>query len=330
MQQAQGGSSQVDARSGGSWGSMTVAITGASGLVGTALTERLRAAGHRVVHLRRPGSRGDSEGPTWDPSTGTIDEGALEGCDAVVNLAGASIGEGRWTAGRKQVLRDSRIDGTRLLVETMAKMEQPPRVLVSASAVGFYGDRGDDRLPDTAARGRGFLADLAADWETEAMRARDLGVRVVTPRFAMILDGDAEALKRMMFPVRMGVGGPLGNGRQWMPWVTLSDVTRAIEFVLSHDVSGAVNVVAPSEEQNRSFTKALARELHRPAIFPVPGFALRLLLGQMADELLLASTRAVPTKLLDAGFDFQHPDVTSALRAVLGKSLPSPAPQSAY
>ena len=329
MQQAQGGSSQVEARAGGPSASMTVAITGASGLVGTALTERLRASGHRVIHLRRPGSRG-GDGPTWDPSKGTIEDGVLDGCDAVVNLAGASIGEGRWSTGRKRVLRDSRIDGTRLLVETMAKMERPPRVLVSASAVGFYGDRGEDRLPETAARGHGFLADLASDWETEAARARALGIRVVTPRFAMILDGDAEALKRMMFPIRMGVGGPLGSGRQWMPWVTLTDVTRAIEFCLSHEVSGAVNVVAPSEEQNRSFTKALARELHRPAIFPVPGFALRLLLGQMADELLLASTRAVPAKLLDAGFDFQHPDVTSALRAVLGKSVPSPAPQSAY
>ncbi len=309
---------------------MTVAITGASGLVGTALTERLRAAGHRVVRLQRPGRGGASDGPTWDPARGVIDDGALEGCDAVVNLAGASIGEGRWTAGRKRVLRDSRIEGTRLLVQTMAKMERRPRVLVSASAVGFYGDRGDDRLPEDAARGRGFLADLAADWEAEALAAQDLGVRVVTPRFAMILDGDAEALKRMMLPIRMGVGGPLGSGRQWMPWVTLPDVARAIEYLLGHDLSGAVNVVAPGEERNRAFTKVLARELHRPAIFPVPGFALRLLLGQMADELLLASTRAVPARLLDAGFEFEHPDVTSALRAVLKKPTPRAAPQSAY
>lgn len=309
---------------------MTVAIAGASGLVGTALAERLQDAGHRVVRLRRPGRNIAADGPTWDPAHGTIDDGALDGCDAVVNLAGASIGDGRWTKRRKRLLRDSRIDATRLLVDAMATMERRPRVLVSASAVGFYGDRGDDRLIESDARGRGFLAELAADWEAEAQAAEDLGVRVVTPRFGVILDRDAEALRRMMLPIRLGVGGPLGNGRQWMPWVTLADVTRAIEFFLTHEVHGAVNVVAPGEERNRTFTKALARRLHRPAILPAPGFALRLLLGQAADELLLASTRAEPARLTEAGFTFVHPDLASALPAVLAPRAPVPGPQSAY
>lgn len=296
---------------------MRIAITGASGMVGTALAARLEAAGHEIVRLKRPGGRGD--GPTWDPARNRIADGALEGCDAVVHLAGASIGEGRWTAARKRELRASRIDATRLLVQHLGTLQQRPKVLVSASAVGIYGDRGDERLTEASTRGTGFLADLVVEWEQEARAAEALGIRVVTPRFGVILDAVQGAFPRLLMPVKFGVGGPLGSGKQWMPWVTLTDVTRAMEFMLTHEVSGAFNVVAPDIKMNRDFTKAVAREVHRPAIFPVPPFALRLLLGGAADELLLASARVMPERLTEAGFEFQDATLEKALPAVLRK-----------
>lgn len=298
---------------------MRVAITGSSGLVGTALRAHLEADGHHVAGVRR-GAAGQS-GAQWDPAHGWIAEGAFEGYDAVVHLAGASIGEGRWTARRKHELRASRIDATGLLVSHLASLSSPPRTFVSASAVGYYGDRGDEILDEDAQPGTGFLADLALDWETEARGAKRLGIRVVTPRFGVVLARHGGALPRMMLPIRFGAGGPLGSGRQWMPWVTLTDAVRALTFTLVHDVEGALNVVAPEVTRNGEFTKALAGALHRPAILPTPGFALRLLLGQAADELLLASTRAVPARLIEAGFEFAHPMLDQALDAVL-RELP--------
>lgn len=305
---------------------MRIAMTGSSGLVGTALTAHLEANGHHVGRIRRGAQHrgGDDGGAQWDPARNWIADGALEGYDAVVHLAGASIGEGRWTRSRKRELRASRIEATRLLVEHLASLSSPPRTLVSASAVGYYGDRGDEVLDEEAGPGAGFLADLVTNWEAEALSARRLSLRVVTPRFGVILARHGGALPRMMLPVRLGVGGPLGGGRQWMPWVTLDDVVRAIEFALTHEVEGALNVVAPAPATNREFTKALARTLRRPAIVPTPGFALRLLLGQAADELLLSSTRAVPAGLTRAGFEFKHPTLEEALPAVLSR----PAPRS--
>lgn len=301
---------------------MRVAITGSSGLVGTALRARLQDAGHQVDAIHR-GAPGD-HGARWDPARHWIAEGSLDRCDAVVHLAGASIGEGRWTDARKRELRSSRIDATRLLVDHLASLSSPPRTLVSASAVGYYGDRGDAPVDEATPPGSGFLAALAQDWEAEALNARRLGIRVVTPRFGVILARHAGALPRMMLPVRLGVGGPLGSGRQWLPWVTLHDTVRALEFMLTSDFEGPANVVAPAIARNGAFTKALAGVLRRPAIAPTPGFALRLLLGQAADELLLASTRAMPARLEAAGFAFEHPTLDVALPAVLDRPTMRP------
>lgn len=297
---------------------MRIGITGSTGLIGTALSARLAAAGHEVVPLARSSSR-ERQAEGWNPSAGWIAAGALDGCEAVVHLAGASIGEGRWTKARKRVLRESRIEATRLLVDHLGTLPRPPKVLVSSSAVGYYGDRGAEVLPEDAAPGEGFLADLVLGWEAEARRAERLGVRVVSPRFGVVLARRGGALPRMLLPVRLGVGGPLGNGRQWMPWVTLQDAVRAVEFMLTHEVSGPYNVAAPEASRNRDFMRALGRQLHRPSFFPTPGFALRLVLGQAADELLLASARVDASRLLDAGFAYEHPSLEVALPAVLGR-----------
>src|SRR5438067_2524959 len=283
---------------------MKILVTGSSGLVGTALTSALAAAGHTVCRLVRPqsiGGEGAKEGfaVAWNPSTGELG-GAGVGADAVVNLAGASIAEGRWTTQRKTLLRSSRIDTTRALINALAKMNARPRVLVSASAIGIYGDRGDEVLTEESKPGTDFLAGLAREWETEALKAEALGIRVVLARFGIILARHGGALAKMLLPFKLGAGGRLGSGKQWMSWITLEDVTRIIRCAIENGaVRGAVNVVAPQPAQNTEFTKALAKALHRPALFPVPGFALRLALGEMADALLLSSQRVRPQKLQD-------------------------------
>lgn len=293
---------------------MQVAITGSTGLIGRALTARLRRAGHEVRPFRR-GPEGDPEA-TWDPGSGWIRPGTLSGLDAVVHLAGESIGDGRWSDARKQVLWRSRIESTRLLVNHVANEPNPP-ALIGASAVGFYGDRGDDLLDETSSRGTGFLADLAAAWETEALRAREAGVRTVVCRFGVVLDRDGGALPRMVKPFRFGAGGRLGHGRQWLSWVALEDAVAALEFAVTNDLSGVYNVVSPQPVTNREFTRALARALRRPALFPVPGLALRAVLGESAGELLLASQRVEPRRLVDSGFNFEHPEVHTALKVIL-------------
>ncbi len=301
---------------------MKILVTGSTGLVGTALVSTLAGAGHTVCRLVRPesaarGGAKDGFDVPWNPTTGDLG-GAAVGADAVVNLAGASIAGGRWTAGRKALLRSSRVDTTRALVAALAKMNARPRVLVSASAIGYYGSRGDELLTEESAARKDFLASLAQEWEAEAVKAEALGIRVVRARFGIILSQHGGALAKMLLPFKLGVGGRIGSGQQWMSWVTLEDVVEILRFALeSGTVQGAINVVAPGAVRNAEFTRELARALHRPALFPAPAFALRLVLGEMADALLLSSQRVVPQKLQQLGYRFLHADLAVALAAVL-------------
>jgi uncharacterized protein (TIGR01777 family) len=301
---------------------MKILVTGSTGLVGTALVSALAGAGHAVCRLQRPesaarGGARDGFDVPWNAATGELG-GAAVGADAVVNLAGASIGGGRWTAERKALLRSSRVETTRALVTALAKMNAPPRALVSASAIGYYGSRGDENLTEASAAGTNFLAGLAQEWEAEAVKAEALGIRVVRARFGIILARHGGALAKMLLPFKLGAGGRIGSGQQWMSWVTLKDVVGILRLALENRaVQGAVNVVAPGAVRNAEFTKELARALHRPALFPAPAFALRLALGEMADALLLASQRVVPQRLQQLGYRFAHPDLAGALAAVL-------------
>jgi uncharacterized protein (TIGR01777 family) len=307
---------------------MKILVTGSSGLVGTALVRALALAGHTVCRLIRPqsaGGAGAKEGfaVAWNPATGELG-GAGVGADAVVNLAGASIAGGRWTAGRKALLRSSRIDTTRALVNALAKMNARPNVLVSASAIGYYGDSGDETLTEASKPGTDFLAGLAQEWEAEALKAEALGIRVALARFGVILAHEGGALAKMLAPFKLGVGGRLGSGKQWMSWVTLEDVVAILRLAIESTAvtggmnaapaRGAINIVAPQPLQNFEFTKILAKALHRPAIFPAPAFALRLALGEMADALLLSSQRVLPRVIEKSGYQFLHSDLSAALK----------------
>jgi uncharacterized protein len=304
---------------------MKILVAGASGLVGTALGRALSRAGHTVCRLVRPESaagEGANEGfaVAWNPATGELG-GAGVGADAVVNLAGASIADGRWTTQRKELLRASRIDATRALVNALARMNARPSVLVSASAIGVYGDRGDETLTEESKPGTGFLAELTQEWEAEARKAEALGIRVVLARFGIILAREGGALPKMLRPFKLGAGGRLGSGRQWMSWVTLEDVVGGLKATIENSSArGAINFVAPQPVQNTEFTRVLAKALHRPALFPAPAFALRLALGEMADALLLSSQRVAPQALEKLGYRFLHSDLTSALARILAKS----------
>ena len=301
---------------------MKILVTGSTGLVGTALVKALASDGHTVCRLIRPQSKATPSGKdgfdvAWNPATGELG-GAGVGPDAVVNLAGASIAGGRWTNDRKALLRSSRIGTTQALVKALAKMNARPRVLVSASAIGIYGDRGDEVLTEESKPGTDFLAGLAQEWEAEALKAEAIGIRVVLVRFGIILAKHGGALAKMLLPFKLGVGGRLGSGKQWMSWITLEDVVGVIRLAIENEmVRGAVNLVASQAVQNAEFTKALARALHRPALFPAPAFALRLALGEMADALLLSSQRVTPQKLQQLGYSFLHPELQSALTSVL-------------
>src|SRR5215469_3003909 len=301
---------------------MKVLVTGSTGLVGTALLNELARDRHTVCRLIRPSSTvvgGAKQGfdVAWNPSTGELG-GAGVGADAVVNLAGASIVGGRWTKARKELLRTSRIDTTRALVGALAKMHERPRVLVSASAIGIYGDRGDEILTEDSKPGTDFLAGLAQDWETEALKAEVLGIRVVLVRFGIILAKHGGALAKMLPPFRAGLGGRLGSGKQWMSWITLEDVVGVVRLAIENgSARGRLNVVAPKAVQNAEFTKLLAKTLRRPALFPAPAVALRLALGEMADALLLSSQRVAPQKPQQLSYNFRHPDLGAALSAVL-------------
>lgn len=294
-----------------------IAITGSSGLVGSALRANLASQGHDVVRVLR----GNDSDPAalWNPGQGWVRPGALEGCDALVHLAGSSIGEGRWTDSRKKELSASRVEATRLLVDHLATLERKPAVLVAASAVGFYGSRGDDELTEDSPAGKDFLAGLVVDWEREVARAETLGIRTVMLRFGVILARDGGALTRMLLPFKLGAGGRIGNGRQWMAWVSLADAVGAAEYALkTESLRGPVNVTAPNPVTNASFTKALGSALHRPTLLPTPTFGLKLLLGREAAEgLLLTSQRVLPKKLQASGFAFAHADLGGALAAAL-------------
>jgi uncharacterized protein (TIGR01777 family) len=304
---------------------MKILVTGSTGLVGNAVVSALTKGGHTVCRLLRSastvaGGTKDGFNVAWNPAKGELG-GAAVGADAVVNLAGASIAEGRWTAGRKELLRTSRIDTTRALVTALAKMNARPKVLVSASATGIYGNRGDELLTEESKAGVDFLAGLAQEWEAEALKAEALGIRVVLARFGIILARTGGALAKMLLPFKLGIGGKLGSGKQWMSWVTLEDVVGILRLAIEKgEVRGAVNIVAPQPVRNAEFTKALATALHRPALLPVPSFALRLAMGEMADALLLSSQRATPSRLEQSGYRFVHADLMSALAAVLAKS----------
>jgi len=297
---------------------MRVLVSGSSGLVGTALMEALRRSGHTVNRLVRVGGVSGPGDVSWDSVSGKIADGGLEGADSVVHLAGASIAEGRWTASRKRLLRTSRVEATRHLVDALGRLSRPPKVLVSASAIGYYGDRGEELLTEQSAPGNDFLSRLARDWETEVARAEQYGIRTVMLRFGVILSPAGGALARMLLPFKLGVGGRLGSGKQWMSWLSLPEAVGIVQYAIENEaLRGAVNAVAPNPARNAEFTRTLANLLHRPAIFPAPAFALKLALGEMGEALLLSSQRVIPARLRERSYRFAHPELEAALRAVL-------------
>lgn len=297
---------------------MKILVSGASGLVGTAFAAALRREGHKVTRLVRPGGSAAAGDVRWDPMAAVVNLKALEGADAVVHLSGSNIAEGRWTLRRKATLRGSRIAPTRVLVDALAQLRRKPRVLLCASATGYYGDRGDEILTEASEPGTDFLSLLVRDWEAEAVRAESSGIRTVLLRFGLVLSARGGALPRMLRPFRFGVGGRFGGGKQWISWITLEDSVEIMRAAIADErFAGPLNVVAPNPVQNAEFTRIAAEVLHRPAIFPVPAFALRAVLGEMADALLLASQRVQPERLLAMGYRFRFEDFSAALRAIV-------------
>jgi uncharacterized protein (TIGR01777 family) len=299
---------------------MRILMTGASGLVGTALAAELQSAGNTVNRFVRASSNAAaSTGDVpWNPETGEMNLATAEGADAVVNLAGASIGGGRWTTQRKALLRSSRVNLTEHLVAALAQLKSPPKIFVSASAIGYYSDRGEESLTEASPSGHDFLSQICREWEAAAIKAEQSGMRTVIARFGIILSKKGGALPPMLTPFKLGVGGRLGSGKQWMSWVALDDAVTALRQAINDPaMRGPINVVAPNPARNAEFTQVLARVLHRPAIFPAPAFALRLILGEMADALLLSSQRVIPEKLTQQRFQFQYADLEAALRRAI-------------
>jgi len=296
---------------------MYVAMTGAGGLVGSAVAAMLSDRGHKLTRLvRRQAREGEV---TWDPAASAWDASALAGVEAVVHLAGENIASGRWTSAVKAKIRDSRVKGTRVLCEGLARMASPPRVLVVASAIGYYGSRGEELLDENSPPGTGFLAEVVRDWEAASQPAEAAGIRVVRLRIGVVLSPKGGALAKMLTPFKLGGGGIVGSGKQYFSWIALDDVAGAILYALESDVSGRVNCVAPGAVTNQEFTRVLGRVLNRPTVIPLPAFAVRLVLGEMGQELLLASTRVEPQRLLAAGYKFQYPTLEPALRHLLHK-----------
>ncbi len=293
---------------------MKILISGSHGLVGTALIQALESEGHGIFRLVRYAPNSETE-IEWSPDRYSIALARLEGFDAVVHLAGESIAEGRWTDEKKKRIRESRVKGTRLLGDALANLSNPPKSFVCASAIGYYGDRGEELLTETSAPGEDFLAGVCVEWEKATALASEKGIRVVNCRFGIILDAEGGALKKMLPPFRMGVGGKIGSGKQWMSWIALDDVIRGIKFALANDsIRGPVNFVAPAPVTNARFSKTLGKVLSRPTLFPVPAFGVRLLFGEMADALLLSSQQVAPAVLETSNFLFQYSQLKAALR----------------
>jgi len=299
---------------------MKILVTGSTGLIGSALIPALESKGHQIVRLVRSAPQNKETEIFWDPEKGTLNADELEGIDAAVHLAGENLADGRWTEEKKRRIRESRVKGTRLLSEALAKLKRKPQVLVSASAVGFYGNRGDEILTEQSASGADFVAEVCREWELATQPAALVGVRVVNLRFGVIFASEGGALKKMLFPFKMGVGGKLGSGQQYMSWITIDDAVGVIEFALENEkLRGPVNAVAPDVLTNKEFTKDLGSALSRPTIFPIPAFMVRLAFGEMADETLLTSQRVEPLRLKEEGYVFKYPELKSALKHVLGK-----------
>ncbi len=295
---------------------MRIAVTGSSGLIGTALVEMLEAGGHDVVRLvrRAPTHPGEVR---WDPVLGTVDLVGLAGVEGAVHLAGAAVGDHRWTPAYKQVIRDSRVLGTRTLVGAMTRLDPLPRVLVSGSAQGFYGDRGDELLTETSPGGDGFLADVVRAWEAETAPASAAGIRVAHARTGLVMARSGGAFGRLLPLARLGLAGPLGSGRQWWSWITLDDEVAALEHLLTAEVSGPVNLCAPEPVRQKDLTARIAHALHRPSLLPAPSLALRMVLGEFAAD-VLSSTRMVPEQLEASGFAYQHATALDATRWLVG------------
>lgn len=297
---------------------MLVAITGSSGLIGSSLVGALRGAGHTAIRVVRHGEPGPDE-VSWDPEAGTIDAAGLEGVDAVVNLAGAGIGDERWTDERKRLILESRTTSTDLLARTLAGLDRKPSVLLSASGIDYYPDAGDEELTEASGAGDGFLTDVCVRWEAATAPAQEAGIRTCLLRTGIVQSGDGGALKQMLLPFKLGVGGRIGSGDQWWSWISIDDHVRAMLHLIGSDVEGPVNLTAPNPVTNRQYTKALGRELGRPTLLPIPKVGPRLLLGkELSDALLYTSHRVLPTVLESSGFEFRHPTIETCLAAVLG------------
>jgi len=297
---------------------MKILVSGAHGLVGKALSTALTKDGHKIVSLvRHNRAMGKSE-IEWHPNQGLIDAEHIEGFDAVVHLAGESIASGRWNEHKKTAIRESRVKGTTLLSQSLARLSRPPTTFICASAIGYYGNRGEEVLTENSAPGNEFLSEVCVAWEKASAAAAEAGIRTVNARFGIILDANGGALQKMVTPFRMGIGGKVGDGKQWMSWIALEDVVGGLRFVLENSsLNGPVNFVAPNPVTNAEFTKTLGDVLSRPTIFPVPAFAVRLAFGEMADALLLASQKVAPTRLLESGFRFEYSELKSALKNIL-------------
>ncbi|HEY9714044.1 MAG TPA: TIGR01777 family oxidoreductase [Chroococcales cyanobacterium] len=292
---------------------MKILVTGSHGMVGSQLVTYLKSRDHQVMRLSR--SAGGPDQIVWDPSLGEIDESRLEGFDAVVHLAGDNIADGRWTDSKKARILSSRVEGTTLLCKTLASLQAPPEVIVSASAIGYYGDRGEEVLTEESGPGAGFLADVCSKWEAATESAGSRNIRVARVRMGVVLSPTGGAMTKLLTPFKLGAGGRLGSGKQYMSWIALDDLVQIFEHVITHKgLVGPVNAVAPNPVTNQEFTEALGAALHRPTVMPLPGFAAHLIMGEMADELLLSSARVMPNKLMASGYKFIHPDIQSTLR----------------
>jgi uncharacterized protein (TIGR01777 family) len=296
---------------------MKILISGSHGLVGSALIKSLEPEGHEISRLVRhyPGSEAEVE---WSPDRYSIQLARIEGFDAVVNLAGESIAEGRWSDSKKQRIRESRVKGTKLLGDALANLTKPPKTFICASAIGYYGNRGDELLTEASEPGDNFLADVCVEWEKATALASEKGIRVVNTRFGVILDVNGGALAKMLPPFRLGAGGKIGSGKQWMSWIALDDVVGALKFALTNErLSGPVNFVAPNPVTNAEFTKTLGKVLSRPTLLPIPAFGVRLVFGEMGDALLLSSQRVEPERLKATGYEFQYSQLQGALQHLL-------------